>query len=244
MTKSRSKLMLLVLIVFSVANLSAFSLVEVYKNGGPFMHIISLMFVGMIILALTKFWELSIKEKFDAKNFYLKLKGYIKNEQYDAAVKISSLHKTTSMGFIFTNGLLAFNDARKAGKTGQDLQRSLENAFYEASLQTFPKLERGLGWLEIIAQTATLLGLLGTIVGLIQSFESMTATGITEAEKSEMLTMGIATAMGTTAYGLVVAIPTYFVKQALQGRVDKITNNIDEYSVKTINQIVLSTKKG
>ncbi len=50
--------------------------------------------------------------------------------------------------------------------------------------------------------------------------------------------------MGTTFYGLMVAIPTYFIKGALQARAKKIIDNIDEYSVKTINQIILSTKKG
>jgi biopolymer transport protein ExbB/TolQ len=207
-----------------------------------FMHFISGMLVIMLVIAITKYWQLSIKEKLDTKNFYLKLKGYIKNEQYDQAIKISEQFKHTTMGFIFWSGLLSFKDARDSGKTGKDLESSINNAFDEAGLQTIPKIEGGLFWLDIIAQTATLLGLLGTISGLIGSFDAM--ANAAEADKSRMLTQGIAVAMGTTFYGLMVAIPTYFIKGFLQARAKKIIDGIDEYSVKTINQIMLSTKKG
>jgi biopolymer transport protein ExbB/TolQ len=228
--------------VFSAWGLQAKNFIDIYKEGGDFMHFISGMLVIMIVIAITKYWQLSIKEKLDTKNFYLKLKGYIKNEQYEQAIKISEQFKHTTMGFIFWSGLLSFKDARDSGKTGQDLESAINNAFDEAGLQTIPKIEAGLFWLDIIAQTATLLGLLGTIAGLIQSFDALATAA--EAEKSTLLTQGIAQAMGTTFYGLMVAIPTYFIKGSLQARAKKIIDSIDEYSVKTINQIILSTKKG
>jgi biopolymer transport protein ExbB len=242
MKKSWTKLVLFLGMVLSAWSLSAKSFIDVYNEGGIFMHFISGMLVIMLVIAITKYWQLSIKEKLDTKKFYLKLKGYIKNEQFDQAIKVSEQFKHTTMGFIFWNGLLSFRDARDAGKTGQDLESAINNAFDEAGLQTIPKIESGLFWLDIIAQTATLLGLLGTIAGLIESFDALATAA--EAEKSTLLTQGIAQAMGTTFYGLIVAIPTYFIKGALQARAKKIIDNIDEYSVKTINQIILSTKKG
>ena len=63
-----------------------------------------------------------------------------------------------------------------------------------------------------------------------------------EADKSRLLTEGISMAMGTTAYGLMVAIPTMLIKGGLQARADKIVNEIDEFSVKAINQISYSMK--
>lgn len=242
MKKSWIKLVMFIGMVFSAWGLHAKNFIDIYKEGGDFMHFISGMLVIMLVIAITKYWQLSIKEKLDTKNFYLKLKGYIKNEQYDQAIKISEQFKHTTMGFIFWSGLLSFKDARDSGKTGQDLESAINNAFDEAGLQTIPKIEAGLFWLDIIAQTATLLGLLGTIAGLIQSFDALATAA--EAEKSTLLTQGIAQAMGTTFYGLMVAIPTYFIKGSLQARAKKIIDGIDEYSVKTINQIILSAKKG
>ena len=145
------------------------------------------------------------------------------------------------MGFIFWNGILSFQDARKSGMKGKRLQAALQNGFDEAGLQSIPKIEANLFWLDIIAQVATLLGLLGTIFGLILSFNAL-ATAL-PSEQQKLLTQGIAQAMGTTAYGLMVAIPTMFIRGAFQARADKIINNIDEYSVKIINQIVLSIKE-
>jgi len=238
MKKSWLRLLLLVLIVFAATSLSAKSVVDMYMEGGIFMHIISGLLVVVIILALIKYWQLNIKEKIDSKGFYLKLKGYIKNGQTDEATRICAQFKDTTMGFIFWNGLMGYNDAKKSGKKGFDLQKALQNSFDEAGLQTIPKIEGGLFWLDIISQVATLLGLLGTIFGLVAAFDAL--ANAPESEKSKLLTEGISMAMGTTAYGLMVAIPTMLIKGGLQARADRIINNIDEYSVKVINQISYS----
>ena len=81
---------------------------------------------------------------------------------------------------------------------------------------------------------------MGTIFGLVAAFDSL--ANAPEADKSRLLTEGISMAMGTTAYGLIVAIPTMLIKGGLQSRADKIINDIDEYSVKAINQITYSMK--
>lgn len=240
MTKLSLRIALVIILVLCVSNLSAKAINDIYMQGGPFMHVITGLLVIMLIYAVIKYWQLSIKEKLDTKSFYVKLKGYIRNKQYDEASKISGQFKGTTLGFIFWSGLLAFIDAKKSGKTGVDLENTLQNAFDEAGLQTIPTVEKGLFWLDVIAQVATLLGLLGTIFGLIAAFDALATAA--EAEKSKLLTLGISQAMGTTAYGLIVAIPTMFIKGALQARADKIINDIDEYSVKAINQITYSLK--
>ncbi|MBT3168493.1 MAG: MotA/TolQ/ExbB proton channel family protein [Candidatus Cloacimonetes bacterium] len=234
---SRKWMKVLLVAVFTVmfGNLAAVNLVDMYMDGGPFMHIIAGLFVVMIVVALVKFFQLSITEKLDTKRFYLKLKGYIANDQFGEAVEISSQFKKTTMGFIFWNGLVAFLDAKKAGKKGFTLQKDVQNAFDEAGLQKMPSIEAGLFWLDIIAQVATLLGLLGTIFGLVAAFDAL--ANAPENLKQKMLTEGISQAMGTTAWGLLVAIPTMGIKGALQAKADKIVNDIDEYSVKIINRI-------
>ncbi len=229
------RLLLVILFVFTVCNLAAVDIQKLFISGGPFMYIISILLIIMLILALIKYWQLSIREKLNAQNFFLKIKGYIKNNQLEEAIKISSQFKETTIGFIFWSGLLGYSDGVDSGKKGQELQTHVQNAFDEAGLQTIPKIETGLFWFDIIAQVATLLGLLGTIFGLVAAFDALALAA--EADKSRLLTEGIAMAMGTTAYGLMVAIPTMLIKGALQARAEKLINDIDEFSVKVINQI-------
>ena len=235
------KVFLLVVLLFSVSSLSAaVNVVDMFINGGVFMYIISFLLVIMLILAIIKYWQLSIKEKLNTQQFYLKLKGYIKNNQIEEAIRICSQFKKTTLGFIFWNGLLGYNDGVKSGKKGIQLKEHLQNSFDEAGLQAIPNVEGGLFWFDIIAQLSTLLGLLGTIFGLVMAFDSLATAP--EADKSRLLTEGISMAMGTTAYGLMVAIPTMLIKGGLQSRADKIINDIDQYSVKAINQITYSMK--
>ena len=242
MTKSWLKIVLLVVLVFSLSSLSARAFTQIYKEGGNYMHIILAILVAMFVLAIVKFWQLSIKEKLDTKNFYLRLKGFIKNDQYAEAVKFSEQFKKTTMGHMFWNGLISFKEARESGKSGKELENALNNGFDEAGLQLQPKIESGLIWFDIFAQVATLIGLLGTIAGLMDSFDAL--GNAPEAQRQQLLTDGISKAMGTTFFGLVVAIITYFVKGFFQGKVKKINDDIDEYSVKIMNQILIPTKKG
>lgn len=236
------KLFLLIVLVLSVSSLSAaVNVVKMFIDGGPFMYLISFLLVFMLILAIIKYWQLSIKEKLNTQQFYLKLKGYIKNNQIEEAIRICAQFKKTTIGFIFWNGLLGYNDGIKSGKKGMQLEQHLQNSFDEAGLQAIPHVESGLFWFDIIAQISTLMGLLGTIFGLVAAFDSL--ANAPEAEKSNLLTEGISMAMGTTAYGLMVAIPTMLIKGGLQSRADKIINDIDEFSVKTINQITYSMKE-
>jgi biopolymer transport protein ExbB/TolQ len=208
---------------------------EIYNSGGWFSHIIAFLFLCAIIMGIVRFIQLSVKERLDAKSFYIKLKGYIKNESFDEAIKVSENFKGTTLGFIFWSGLRVFNESRKAGVKGRDLKSTLQNAFDEAGLQTIHKIDGGLFWFDIIAQVATLLGLLGTIYGLMVAFKGLAVA--LPVDQQRVLTDGIQQAMGTTAMGLSVAIPTMFIKGFLSSRAEKVINDIDEYSVKMINQI-------
>lgn len=210
---------------------------SVYASGGKFSHAIALLAAVMVVLFLVKSYRIMIKERIDAQGFYLKLKGFIKNNQISKAIQASSNFKNTTLGFIFWNGLKVYEDALNADFKGRELKSAVQNGFDEAGLQKIPEIDSGLFWFDIISQVATLLGLLGTIYGLMLSFQSMGDKTLGESERQDKLINGIYQAMGTTALGLVVAIPTMFAKGWLQGKSEKITDNIDEYCVKVINQI-------
>jgi len=214
---------------------------SVWTQSTFWAYIILGYLIVALVLGFVKFKKLFLDEKIDTRNFYLKLQGYVKSENYTEAIKISEAFKKTTLGFIFWSGLKVFVDQKNSGVTGKELKRSVQRAFDEGSLQKIPKIESGLFWFEIIANISTLTGLLGTIYGLILAFGSL--EGKVGAAQQEALTGGIKAAMGTTGMGLVVAIPTTLIQAAMRNRAEKIVNDIDEYSVKMINKINANIKE-
>jgi biopolymer transport protein ExbB/TolQ len=213
---------------------------ELISDSGFWGYLIIIVFIIALVLAVVRYIQLYVKEKIDAQQFFLKLKGYIRNDQLDEATKISESFKNTTLGFIFWSGLMVFKEAKKSGKNGKDLRESVSNAFDEAVLQTVHKLDGGLFWFDVLAQTATYLGLLGTIWGLLVAFKSLSTAA--QSEQNKALTAGIKTAIGTTAMGLFAAIPITVVKGALLTRAQNVISDIDEFCVKMINQLNYSIK--
>jgi len=212
-----------------------YSITQVFIDSGRWAYAILLVFIIGLVYAIVRWNQLYRKEKIDASGFYLKLRNYIKNDQLEEATKIADSYKGTTMGFIFWSALMVFKDAKKSGQSGTDLRTSVQNSLEEAVLQTVYKLDSGLFWFDTLAQVATYLGLLGTIWGLLEAFAGL--AGLTGAAQQVALTDGIKKAIGTTALGLLAAIPLTIIKGWLLSRANSVINNIDEFSVKLINTI-------
>lgn len=114
----------------------------------------------------------------------------------------------------------------------------IRNSIDEAMLKIIPQLEKRTGYLAVIGNVATLLGLLGTVYGLIMSFAAVGRPGIDAAQKSELLASGIATAMNSTFCGLSVAIASIVVYAFLKARTQKIIDELDEYSLRVVNALI------
>ncbi|HOD17400.1 MAG TPA: MotA/TolQ/ExbB proton channel family protein [Candidatus Cloacimonadota bacterium] len=213
---------------------------EIIKDSGFWGYMIILTFAVGLVLAAVRYHQLYHKEKIDAGKYYLKLKGYIKNDDLEEATKISESFKNTTLGFIFWSGLKVFKEMKSSGVKGQELRDSVQNAFDEAVLQTVHKLDGGLFWFDVLAQTCTYLGLLGTIWGLLIAFKALSTAATSEVNRK--LTEGIKVAIGTTAMGLMAAVPLTLIKGALLARAQSLIADIDEYEVKIINQINTSIK--
>jgi len=226
----------------ATAQTETVNLATIFKDSGVFGYIIVLVFLIGIVYAVVRYVQLYHREKINAQNLYKSLKGYIKNNQIDEAIKITDKLKSTTLGFIFFSGLSVYKDVRQSAKSLEDLSDQVQNAFDEAVLQKVYKLDAGLFWFDTLAQVCTYLGLLGTIWGLLQAFAALSNPEIADAKKNLLLSAGIKTAIGTTALGLLAAIPLTFIKGWLMGRAQKLINEIDEYSVKLINYINISAK--
>ena len=118
-------------------------------------------------------------------------------------------------------------------------QEQIQNALDATALETIPKIESKMSYIQLIATISTLLGLLGTIHGLIISFAAVAAAD--PSQKAELLAGGIAKAMNTTYLGLMAAISVMVLYTILSSKAEKITNEIDEFSVKLLD--ILGTKK-
>ncbi|MCB5255920.1 MAG: MotA/TolQ/ExbB proton channel family protein [Candidatus Cloacimonetes bacterium] len=219
----------------AAATSSGVNLIEIYSTSGFFAHLILINLLIGLALAIIRYIQLYVREKIDAEKFFFKLKNFVKNDQIDEATKIADQFKGTTMGFIFWSGLAVFKDVRKSGKKGEEARISVQNAFDEAVLQKVHKLDGGLFWFDTLAQISTYLGLLGTIFGLIQAFNSLRF--LTGVAAQNALTEGIYMAIGTTALGLIGAIPLTVIKGGLFTRAQNLISDIDEYSVKLVNHI-------
>ncbi len=114
----------------------------------------------------------------------------------------------------------------------------IENAMSEGVLEAIPQLEQRTAYLAVLANVATLLGLLGTIIGLIAAFSAV--ANADPAEKSSLLSLSISVAMNTTAFGLIVAIPLLVSHAVLQNKTSAIVSSIEMAGVKFLNMMTIN----
>ena len=108
------------------------------------------------------------------------------------------------------------------------------NAMMEESVHMTSALERRLGYLVMFGNASTLLGLLGTVFGLIMSFAAVGRPNVAAVEKTALLASGISAAMNSTLTGLSISIPCVMVFAWLRARVDAALTEIDRFSVAVI----------
>ncbi len=112
-------------------------------------------------------------------------------------------------------------------------REEIQSQMDEVLLYENSRLSKRTGLLAMLGNTGTLLGLLGTIVGLIQAFSSV--SGVDPVEKATLLTQGIAMAMNTTAYGLIMAIPALVMFGILQSRANALAEDLNQAALKVFN---------
>ena len=120
-------------------------------------------------------------------------------------------------------------------------ERDIQNAVDEMALAELPRLNARTGYLAMLANVSTMVGLLGTIFGLIAAFAAVAAAD--PEQKSIMLANGISQAMNTTAFGLISAIPLLIAHSFLTAKTDRLVDDIDRYSVMVMNMMAQARKE-
>ena len=197
-----------------------------FQEGGPFMYPIAVILAIGIAIALERYFYLSRQMRINRKD-YNALLPLLKARRLREIVEVTK-KSVSPMARIVADGV------NKQGSTNEARRRAdIESAMEEGLLEALPNIERRTPYLATFANIATLLGLLGTIIGLIAAFTAV--ANADPAEKASLLSQSISIAMNTTAFGLMAAIPLLLIHSMLQSKTSAIIESLEIAVVKFVN---------
>lgn len=199
------------------------TVVSFFQDGGPFMYPIAVVLGIGLAIALERFLYLMNQMRVNRRD-YEKILPLLKQKRQRELAEVTRKSKS-AMARIIADGM---------NRRGSSRRRSdIEYAMEEGLLEILPNIERRTPYLATFANIATLLGLLGTIIGLIAAFTAV--ANADPAEKASLLSQSISIAMNTTAFGLMAAIPLLLVHSMLQSKTAAIVESLEIAVVKFLN---------
>jgi biopolymer transport protein ExbB len=205
------------------------SLAIFMNEGGIFMWIILAIWIFGVAIATERVKSL-LTFDVDATSLMSTVKKNVLSNQVSIAIQACSGTKAL-LPTVLRSGL------KRANQSKEQIQDAVEASILEVT----PQVDKRMGYLGLIANISTLIGLLGTIYGLIQSFAAV--ANADPSSKAKLLALGISKAMNTTAMGLISAISIMVIHQILTSKSDKILGEIEEYSLKLIDLIGTKRKR-
>jgi len=200
-----------------------YSLVGFFSSGGIFMFPILVVFAFGVAIAVERYITLAIVTN---KNqaVWDRVQPLLAEGNFDEARKMTSEDDST-ISQVLNMGLSLQGAVRR--------REDIEIAMEESMMEIVPRLEKRTPYVALASSIATLLGLLGTIMGLIQAFTAV--ANANPAEKADLLSASISVAMNTTAFGLMVAIPLLIVHAVLTSKTGDIVDSLEMATVKALN---------
>ena len=202
-----------------------YSVIGFFVTGGPFMYPILIVFAVGAAIAIERYVTLTIVT---AKNqsAWRKVQPVLMSGSFDEARELTSEDNST-ISQLLNMGLARQGAARR--------REDIEIVMEESMMEIIPQLEKRTPYVALASSIATLLGLLGTIMGLIEAFTAV--ANANPAEKADLLSASISVAMNTTAFGLMVAIPLLVTNTILTAKTGAIIDSLEMASVKALNVI-------
>jgi biopolymer transport protein ExbB len=208
-----------------------YSIVAFFQKGGLFMYPILLVFAVGIAIAFERWVQLKRIQNSN-QTMWDQLRPVLVKGEFDKARQIVNKDKS-SLAQMLGMGL-----ARQGAVRRRD---DIEIAMEESMMEIIPQLEKRTPYVALLSNIATLLGLLGTIMGLIEAFTAV--ANANPAEKADLLSASISVAMNTTAFGLMSAIPLLLIHAKLTSTTGQIVDNLEMASVKALNTISSFAKR-
>jgi len=200
-----------------------YAIVRFFVSGGAFMYPILIVFAVGVAIAVERYITLTLVTN---KNQVIwdKVQPLLANGEFDEARDMTSKDEST-ISQVLNMGLSLQGAVRR--------REDVEIAMEESMMEIVPRLEKRTPYVALTSSIATLLGLLGTIMGLIQAFTAV--ANANPAEKADLLSASISVAMNTTAFGLMVAIPLLIMHAILTSKTGDIVDSLEMATVKALN---------
>lgn len=208
-----------------------YSIVRFFVAGGPFMYPILLVFAVGFAIGIERYITLT-QVRLRNEGMWSKIQPALADGDFEKAREMTSEDDST------VSRLLAMGLARQGTVRRRE---DIEIAMEESMMEIIPQLEKRTAYVALGASIATLLGLLGTILGLIQAFTAV--ANANPAEKTDLLSASISVAMNTTAFGLIAAIPLLVTHSVLTAKTREIVDSLEMASVKALNVITSLAKR-
>src|SRR3982750_4759243 len=208
-------------------------LVEAFKHNPTFMALNLCASAIVLTIVVERFTFQLTKYRVNSKEFFAQVKKLVAAGNIDRAIKLCEASDYPILQLV------------KAGLThankGPD---EIDAALSEKLSELKPQVEKRVGTLWSLANIATLIGLIGTVSGLIRTFASIAAQGLSQADKQRMLSNGIAEAMYNTAFGLSIAVVCMIAHVFLHTRSKNIQHDLESTTERVFNLLTVSGKPG
>ncbi len=198
------------------------------QNGFVFMWVLTGVALLAVAVTIERWWDIGRRTNVNAPAFMANLLRLVRENRLQDAYALCASGKRRALPRILGAGI----------KKSSISPALIRTAMEEESLHMIPVLEKRLNTLVTCGNLATLLGLMGTIYGLILSFAAVAQPDISPVEKTSMLATGISAAMNTTLMGLIIAVPCVLSFSFFRSRVDDTVAEIDRYAVTLLKVLV------
>lgn len=201
------------------------TIIRFFQEGGIFMYPIAIVLALGLAVALERWLYLTAARAVNRKEWD-SLLPILNGGDYQRAYNMTT-QSNSAVSKILNYGL------SRLGTTSRF--EDVEAAMEEGLMEITPRLEKRTHYLATFANIATLLGLLGTIIGLIEAFAAVASAD--PGEKAQLLSSSISVAMNTTAFGLIVAIPLLLIYAVLQSKTTELVDSLEMAAVKFNNMV-------
>ena len=202
-----------------------YSIVSFFMKGGVFMFPILIVAAVGTAIAIERYVTLT-RMRASNRAAWSRVEPVLASGDFEKAREITE-NDTTAVSRLLSMGLALQGAVRRR----DDVEKAME----ESMMEIIPKLEKRTHYLATFANLATLLGLLGTVSGLIHAFSAVAT--INPAEKANLLSASISEAMNCTAFGLMTAVPLLFIHAFLQTKTTELIDSLETASVKFMNAL-------
>ncbi len=200
-------------------------IVRFFQGGGLMMYPIATVLVLGICIAIER-WVYLTHSALRNRGLWNEVAPLLAQGNFRQAVQMTS-KSHAAIGQILNYGLARITSARRR----DDIEKAME----ESLMDVVPRLEKRTHYIATFANVATLLGLLGTVIGLINAFAAVAT--VNPAEKANLLSASISVAMNCTAFGLITAVPLLLIHALLQTKTTELIDSLEMASVKFLNAV-------